>query len=89
MPFTSKSTACTKAGKVKKGYREVACKNGSVKYMTDNVKKSYTKEKKDKPIKKEKKEKKEKMVRIVKNVIEDKDDDELKLPYPRYSLDDF
>jgi hypothetical protein len=26
-----------KNGKVRKGYREVACKNGSVKYMRDNA----------------------------------------------------
>lgn len=36
MPFASKTMACTKAGKVKKGFKKVTCKNGSEKYMTDN-----------------------------------------------------
>ena len=43
MVFCSKDTACSKNGKVKKGYREIVCKNGSTKYMTENaVKKPVT-----------------------------------------------
>lgn len=87
MPFCAKDTACTKAGKLKKGFKEVQCKNGSVKYMTDNVKKPIAKaraEKKEKEPKIEKKEKKmkvekkEKNDRIIKNV---KDDEPKKQEY--------
>ena len=37
MVFCGKTEATSKNGKVKKGYREVACKNGSVKYMRDST----------------------------------------------------
>ena len=37
MVFCGKDEACQKNGKLKKGYREVKCKNGSVKYMTDSA----------------------------------------------------
>ena len=43
MVFCGKDEACQKNGKLKKGYREIKCKNGSVKYMTETKKKPATK----------------------------------------------
>lgn len=44
MVFCPKDEACQKNGKVKKGYKEIQCKNGSVKYMKANsVKRPTTK----------------------------------------------
>lgn len=55
MPFCGKSQATMKSGKVRKGYREVVCKNGSIKYMTEPskpvVKVTAAKEVKPKPVK--------------------------------------
>lgn len=45
MGFAKKSDATQKNGKVKKGYREIQRKDGTVRYMTDDKKKPETKTK--------------------------------------------